>query len=263
MKKVSKIFGLSALALATLTAGVFGLSGCGNKVKMAEIRNYVASEEVSNVMSAGYKVEMSLDGMSVDGLATNNIAIKGVVDFREDEKMEAALEIGIPGENPFDNSNCQEQYLRGDYLYSRTGKVGKYTRQQVDWQALDTNMQDMVGEYTNLSDVTSILNQYLDIFAELEGQGLKITKTNKNGVLQYKLSYKDPTGRMSFVLAYKDNQISKLKLDISASYMEKTASIYMNFELFEGEIEFPEDLDTNFEEEEGDPALSSPSALVA
>ncbi len=48
MKKFGKIFGVAALAVATLTAGAFGLSGCGNKVKVNDIEKYVAQETTDN-----------------------------------------------------------------------------------------------------------------------------------------------------------------------------------------------------------------------
>lgn len=238
MKKFGRIFGVAALAVATLTAGVVGLSGCGNKVKVNDIEKFVASESTVNSMDTGYKLKLQMPG---------SISAEGVVSLKEDNKVDFALVVDLSEVEV--GATTAEAYLRGNEMFSREGGEGKYIKEILDVDNPTSEISSDLANLTQLADLTESIQQYLSVVKEMEGQGLKITKTDKNGVLRYKMTYKDASGNLSFVLEYKDNQLTKFAFNMSA-LGEK---IVMEFELFSGEIEFPADLDTNFElSEEGE-----------
>lgn len=239
MKKFGKIFGVAALAVATLTAGVVGLSGCGNKVKVAEIEKYVTSEKVDNTLSDGYKVDISLNG----------ITTKGQVSFKEDGTLECGMLVITPEMEEIP-ATYSEAYIKEGYLYQRESAEGKYIKTAIDFEDQTSDIADQIAEYTQMADLSEVINEYLGSFKSLEGNGLKVTKTEKSGALEYKMTYKDTTGNMSFVLGYKDNKIEKLSLYMKASLYGQTVTVKMDFEHFTGDVEFPEDLDTNVEIEE-------------
>lgn len=239
MKKFGKIFGVAALAVATLSAGVVGLSGCGNKVKVNEIEKFVASESTVNSMDTGYKLKLQMP---------ESISAEGVVSLKEDNKVDFALVVNVPA-TATTSATTAEAYLRGNEMFSREGGEGKYTKEILDVDNPTSDISADLANLTQLADLTESIQQYLSIVKQMEGQGLKITKTDKNGVLRYKMTYKDTSGNLSFVLEYKDNQLTKFAFNMNA-LGEK---IVMEFERFSGEIEFPADLDTNFEiPEEGE-----------
>ncbi len=234
MKKFGKIFGVAALAVATLTAGAVGLSGCGNKISVADVQEYVASESTINTMDAGYKLKVDMTGMKASG----------TVAFKEDGELGFALKIEMP--DPQTNETIQgEAYLRGNEMFAREGGEGKYLKSTVDLDDPASDAMEGYAELLQMADLSTYINQYLNIVKQMEGQGLKISKSGKDGVVNYSMTYKDASGKLSFVLEYKDNQITKFAFNMSAAGQV----MVMEFELFTGDIadEYPTDLDTNFE----------------
>lgn len=238
MKKFGKIFGVAALAVATLTAGAVGLSGCGgNKVKMAEVENLVNAQTTINEMSEGFKLDLSINGVKTTGQVV----------FKEEGKIEFGI-IAEVSDVPGTEDAYSETYLRGDYLYARESKTGKYTKVLVDTTDVTNEASDMIAEYKDMADMSETIMEYINIFKTVEGHGLKLTKSEKDGVVEYTMSYTEPAGKTTFSLAYKDNQVQKVYISATASLNGQNVSMVLSFEAYNGEVQFPADLDTNVEE---------------
>ena len=239
MKKFGKIFGVAVLAAATLTAGAVGLSGCGNNASIAEVQEYVASDTTINSMDAGYKLKISMPGTNAEG----------VVSFSEEGELGFALKISAV--NPETNQEVAgEAYLRGNEIFAREGSEGKYLKSTVDFDDPTNDAMEGYAEFVQMADLSEYIDQFINVLKVAEGQGLKVSKSGKNGNVKYSMSYKDSTGKMSFVLEYKNDQITKFAYNVNAMGQV----IVMEFELFTGDIadEYPADLDTNFELVEDD-----------
>jgi len=229
MKKFGRLFGIAVLAAATLTAGAVGLSGCGNKVSVNDISHYVTKQTTDNTMSQGFKVRSYVDGARVEG----------VVVFKEGDTVELGLVLEESSANTY-----EEVYIRGDEMFARESKTGSFMKKTVDLSDVTNDESEVVAMCKQMADLNVQIQQFLQLCSQWEGSGLKITKTDKDGMLTYKLTYKDPTGNMSFELGYKNDKIAKLSFDMNAGH----ATVQMRMEAFSGEIVFPEELDTNFEE---------------
>ena len=246
MKKFGKIFGVAALAVATLTAGAFGLSGCGNKVKVNDIEKYVAQETTDNTMSEGYKFRINMSG----ALGTDAFegTMQGTVVFSGEEgsrRLEMALVASTPASQG-SPATYAETYVKGDYIHARESATDKFTKISADFADVTNEASDILSEYERMADLTATINQYLIACKQLEGQGLKITKTNKNGVLKYSATCKAADGTFKFVLEYKNDKLTKLSLDYKLTYPTSLV-IQMDFAAYTGAVDFPADLDENSE----------------
>ncbi len=238
MKKFGKMFGVVALAVATITAGAVGLSGCGgNKVRMSEVETLVSSETTINQMASGYKLDLSINGVKTTGQVV----------FKDEGKMEFAIVADATGVQGAEDA-YSEMYLKGDYLYMRESKTDKFRKTFVDLSDQTNDASDMIATYTQMSDMTNTIKQYIDIFKTVEGKGLKLTKVENDGVVEYNMSYTEATGKTTFTLAYKDNQIQKVYVSANAQISGQPLNIVMSYELYNGEVVFPADLDSNVEE---------------
>ncbi len=155
MKKFGKIFGISALAVATLTAGALGLSGCGDKAKsekltMDDVRAYVTSEEVVSTFD-GIKVtgasslqESMVLYMLKDG---ENLIIKS-------SQNTGTLEVNAyyPGDG----------YLYQEYLYLDDTREDEKIK-QTDEALIEGNCslyESMFADYSSAEGIfTSVLNE--------------------------------------------------------------------------------------------------------
>lgn len=246
MKKFRKIFGVAALAVATLTAGVVGLSGCGNKVMVGDIEKYVAQETTDNTMSKGYKFRINMSGSmgtdAFEGTMTGTVVFSGE---EESKRLEMALIASTPASQSSSPSYV-ETYVKSDYIYERASTTDKFTKIAADFSDVTNEASDILSEYERMADLTETINQYLVACKQLEGNGLKITKSDKNGVLRYSATCKDPNGTFKFILEYKNDKLTKLSLDYKLTYTTSLV-IEMDFAAYTGAVEFPADLDENSE----------------
>lgn len=239
MKKSKKIFSLVALSFVAVALGVCCLTGCGSNTTVADVEDFIAKSSTQTEMTEGYKSELVIG----DAIVTQHIL------FGEDG-VEAKCLVNVPESTSYFgevlSAGYMEIYIKDGYYYYRENATDKYTRLSTD-SSSDSYM-DITGILES-REMSGRIETFISAFKEMEGYGLKTTKSEKNDVLTYKMSYKDSTGEMNFTLAFEKisggYKISSFSVDMDAMGDSMTAT----FEATNEAIEFPADLETNIEED--------------
>ena len=239
MKKSRKVFSLVALSFVAVALGVCCLTGCGSNVSVSDIENFVAKSSTQTEMTEGFKSELIVG----DAVVTQHIL------FGE-SGVEAKVVMDVPEDVPYYGGTLSagyvEIYIKDGYIYYRASKTDKYTRFSTDSTSAEEYV-DITGILES-GEMSMTIQTFLSLFKEMEGNGLKITETEKGSRLTYNLSYKDTTGEVSFALVFEKisggYKISNISLDMHAMDVILHASFVATSE----EIDFPADLETNVEE---------------
>jgi hypothetical protein len=251
MKNLKKIITAISLSVICAVLSVCFLTGCGSNASLSEVESFVAKESTNNTLSKGYSFDINYFG----------IQGTGKIVFSEEGDMEFWINSFIKGDTVSENV-LVDQYLKDGYYYYRKNKSDPYTR----LEATEDLLEDF-DDYIELADLNETIVGLLGELEEYDGHGLKTTKSEKNGVLEYNLSYKDKTGTLSFALKFEKTtagyQLSSFSYDLSATDDDETVRIYIKIARFEGEIDFPEDLDTNFVDGSEDSSEVTESDQVA
>lgn len=239
MKKSRKVFSLVALSFVAVALGVCCLTGCGSNVSVSDIENFVAKSSTQTEMTEGYKSELIIG----DAVVTQHIL------FGE-SGVEAKCVMNVPESTSFFgemlDAGYMEIYIKDGYYYFRENETDKYTRLSTDSGSSGSYI-DITGILES-REMSGRIETFISVFKEMEGYGLKTTKTEKNNLLTYKMSYKDSTGETGLTLVFEKisdgYKISSFSFDFEAM----GEAIDASFEATNEVIEFPADLETNVEE---------------
>ena len=239
MKGKKKFLGFIALSFVAAAFGVCCLAGCGSNTTIADVEKFVEKSTTQTEMTEGFKSELIVG----DAVVTQHIL------FGE-SGVEAKVVMDVPEDVPYYGGTLSagyvEMYIKDGYLYYRASKTDKYTRFSTDSTSAEEYV-DITGILES-GEMSMTIQTFLSLFKEMEGNGLKITETEKGSRLTYNLSYKDTTGEVAFALIFEKisggYKISNISLDMHAMDVVLHASFVATSE----EIDFPADLEANVEE---------------
>lgn len=223
---------LTAMAcLALVLVGALGFAGCDKNASVDEVSTYVASAEVDEAFAKGFKMNLSMTGL------TGDMEVYAKYDDNE-ELTEAAFLQG--------NTKV---YLQGGWLYvsytsgtTTTKTKCDFTNLSTTMQAYKTTMMNGINRLTNY-DKEAIL-EYLETFeaALVEGHGVKLSvKKEQNGqnvTFKITLSGKVDGTEFSESFNLKFYERTLQKLDINFPGMS------VSVESYSAPIPYPADLTT-------------------
>lgn len=274
MKKFGKIFGISMLTVATLTAGVIGLAGCGDKkapeepvvdepvtedVTMQDVLDYANSEGVISSFD-GFLVTLALPFEDENGetvITNNEVRI-----IKVGETFNAKVITEEPGLGVINKYYTGDGALYNEVIPEDEGQeVQKLKITHPDSVAMACEeSEEMFNTY---SSVTGIINNLTDGLGNITFTPTKTTNGNNvtftvqilnimnepdyviggDGTTDVEVKY---TG--AIVFCFVDGELQSISMDLTRSVEGSDYSEKQEFEIVEiSEIEFPTDLDTYVE----------------
>lgn len=243
MKKFGKIFGISALAVATLTAGTLGLSGCGDKAKpekvtMDDVSAYVMSEEVVS----------TFDGVKVTGSSSLQESMNLYI-LKDGENL-------IIKNSQNTGTIISNEYYPGDgYFYQELiyadedREDEKIKKTDPEWTSMQYSFyESMFADYSSVEGIfTSIINEGFVLTPTKTTQGNKITFTIEISFVAtpgeeggtgdgVSTGFEDVSG--SIKLEYEDDVIQTVFADATRVESGETFKSTMKIERIT-EIDFP------------------------